>query len=129
MNAQKNNGYIAITTALIFGLLALFLAVSLGTTTLLARSGWREVENKKASYFLAHSCLETALLRMGQDYNYMGNETVTVGSDQCTIMTIEISGQNSVIKSRAVVGGATTNLKLAVDKSLSRVTLEEVTKF
>lgn len=120
-------GYLAITVALIFSLIALFVAASLGTRTLIARFNRLEYVNKKISYALARSCDDAALLRLRGDTNYAGNETLTVGSYTCTIFPVEQTPPNYVIKTKAVVQRATTNLKFTVNANLQHVSLEELT--
>jgi len=74
--------------------------------------------------------LEQVLLKLSLNSSYGGNETVTIGSDQCLILPIEISGSNKIIKTRALINSATTNLKLTVNSStLDIVSLEEIQKF
>ena len=124
---DSNQGYIAVVTALIMSMILLFIGVSGSTTGLMSRNNKLDFDNKHASYFLAQSCLDRARLRLGENYSgYTGNETLTVSGATCFILPIETSGQNKIIKARASVYGATTNLKLTVDQSLSQVSLEEL---
>lgn len=120
-------GYLAITVALIFSLIALFIAASLGTRTLIARFSRLEYVNKKISYALARSCDDVALLRMRGDINYAGSETLTVGTYTCAIFPVEQAPPNYVIKTKATVQRATTNLKFTVNAKLQHVSLEELT--
>lgn len=124
------SGYIAITTTIILSLVMLVLAITFGSGILLTRSGTLTFSNKKTSHFLAISCLEHARLKLAQNSNYSGNETLTIGSNQCSILVIETSESNKIIKSRAQIMGITTNLKLTVNAlTLSTASLEEVVKF
>jgi hypothetical protein len=74
--------------------------------------------------------LDHALLKLSGNSGYAGNEAVSISSYQCTISSVEISGENKIIKVRSQIGGSATNLKLTVKSSdLSTVSLEELVKF
>lgn len=124
-------GYVAITTAIILSLLVLVVALTLANSTFIARYNNVDFNSKKTSYFLARTCLNKALLKLSQNPNYSGNETVIIGGGyQCSIVSVETSGSNKIIKSRAQLGNAATNLRLTVNGStLSTVSLEEVVTF
>jgi len=124
---SKESGYLAITVALIFSLIALFVSLSLGTRTLLARLNRMEYLNKKIALALARSCDDVALLRLRQNPAYGGNETVKVGGYQCTVFPIENVPPNQVIKTKAAVQRATANIKMTVNSKLQQVSLEELT--
>ena len=125
-----SRGYIAITTTIILALVMLVLAITLGVTNLTTRLGEVDFMNKRLSYFTAQACLEDARLKLAIDSNYAGNEVVNVGSYQCSILDVETSGSNRILKARAQIQGPTTNLRLTVDSStLETVTLEELSKF
>lgn len=123
---SRERGYLAITVALIFSLIALFIAASLGTRTLIARFSRLEYVNKKISYALARSCDDAALLRLREDMNYSGNETLAIGTYTCTIFPVEQAAPNYVIKTKAAVQRVTTNLKFTVNSNLQHVSLEEL---
>ncbi len=124
---HPKNGYIAIVTALILSLIMLSVVVSVGTTSFLSSISKVDAANKTASFSLAYSCLELARFRLSENYySYTGNETSIIGGDSCNIYPIETSGQNKIIKTKAIITGATTNLKLTVDNNLNTVTFEEL---
>lgn len=123
-------GYIAITTSIILAILILVVAVSLGSSSLFTRFNAVDFNNKQISYFTARSCLSYALLKLTENSNYSGNESINVSEYQCGILPLETSGPNKIIKARSQIDGATTNLKLTVTaNTLSTVSLEEVVKF
>ncbi len=124
---SHNRGYIAIVTGIIMSMILLFIVISASTTGLMSRNAKLDFDNKYASYFLAESCLERARLRLGENYvGYVGNETLFISGATCSILPIETFGLNKIIKARASVYGATTNLKLTIDQSLGQVSFEEL---
>lgn len=123
----NRGGYIAIVSALIFMVLTLAVAASVGIGALLSRQSKNELLNKQASYLAARACLDRARLQLSQNWSaYAGNESVNVYDYQCSILAIETSGSNKIIKTTSAVSGATTNLKLTVDPSLATISFEEV---
>lgn len=123
-------GYIAITTSIVLSILIMIVAASLGSSNLFTRFNYLDFDNKQLSFVTARSCLNYALLKLAENSNYSGNETVDISSNQCTINPVETSGQNFIIKSRSQIEGATTNLKLTVNAAtLSTISLEELVKF
>lgn len=123
-------GYIAITTSITLALLIMIVAITLGSAHFITRFNISDFTDKQASLVLARSCLNYALLKLAENSNYAGNETINISSNQCAIRAIETAGSNKVIKSRGQLNGATTNLKLTVAiPSLSTVSLEEAVSF
>lgn len=125
------SGYLAITTAIIISLVMLLVASVLGSSSLFSRFSDLDSLSKKESYYLARSCVDYALLKMAVG-TYSGNETVLIGSQQCTILPIETSGNNKIVKAKgqSAVGGVTTNLKVTINSlDLSTVSSEEVRNF
>ena len=113
-------------TTLMLSVVVLFVAVSASTGTLLSRYSALESLNKKTSAAVARSCLDFALLNLGQNYNYLGNATVIVGTHSCYLDTIQTVNMNKIIKTKSVVNGATTNYQLIVDQALRSITFEEL---
>lgn len=124
---QAERGYVAITTTLIFSVVILFIATSIGAQTLIARTTRLEYLNKRTSVLLARSCLDIALLQLAADENYAGGETRIIGGQPCNILAVTSAPPNRIITTTAVVSGATTNLKATVNAAtLQHVALEEL---
>ncbi len=128
INYKNNrNGYIAVVTALIFMMLTLAVAASVGVGAFLSRQGKNELLNKQASYLAARACLDRARLQLSQNWSfYAGGERVDIYDYQCAILAIENSGQNKIITATSSVFSSFTNLKLTVDPALATVSFEEI---
>ena len=125
LNLQK--GYIAITTSIVLSLMLMLVAISLGSSSLFTRLNVVDFSNKQLSYFIARSCLNEALFKLADSSAYTGNETLTISSRTCALYPITTSAPNKIIQAKAIINGATTNLKLTVNSSsLSTVSLEEL---
>ena len=126
-NFNSENGYIAITTSIVLSLVLMLVAISLGSANLFTRLNVSDFSNKQLSYFIARSCLNQSLLKLADSPSYTGDETLNISAETCVLSAITTSPPNTIIQAKAVVNGATTNLKLTVNSSsLSTVSLEEL---
>lgn len=127
---NTTKGYIAILSVLVISLLMLVLAIGLGVGSFFTRAGTADFFDKRASHFAAFSCLEFGRLQLSLNDNYGGSATTTINGQSCYLYAVETVGAVKILKSRAQVQGATTNLKLTVDAvNLSTVSLEEIVRF
>lgn len=123
-------GYIAIITTIILTLICLTIVVSLGLSASLVRTENRDFIYKENSYYLASSCLDYARLKLVYNSSYAGNETITIGDRQCTVLPLTSSPPQKIIEATAQINNITTNLKLTVDDyTLKTISLEEVSGF
>ncbi len=120
-------GYIAIISALVISFVLMVVTFGVSISGYFVRFNILDSYSKEVSNSLAETCVDTALLRLAENSLYSGNETVALGTDQCSILPLETSGTQKIIKARAVVNDAYTNLKVTVLSSdLSIVSWEEV---
>ncbi|KKR04996.1 MAG: hypothetical protein UT32_C0024G0006 [Parcubacteria group bacterium GW2011_GWC2_39_14] len=86
---------------------------------------------KKQADSLATACIETALYKIADNASYGGNETVAVGSQNCTIRPIIYNGQTWTIESEAGVSNVKSRLRIVISKlvPISIVSWEEVGSF
>ena len=123
-------GYIAIITTIILTILCLTIAVSLGLSASLSRIENRDFIFKEVSHSLTSSCLDYARLKLVYNISYAGNEIITIGNYQCSILPITSSSTQKIIKATSQINNITTNLKLVVDDyTLQTISLEEVSNF
>lgn len=123
-------GYIAIITTIILTILCLTIAVSLGLSAAISRLGNRDFVLNTGAYYLTQSCLDYAHLQLAYSSSYAGNETITIGNYQCSILSLESPPSQKIIKATSQINNITVNLKLTVDAyTLQTVSLEEISKF
>lgn len=105
--------------------------VLLATTLSLAQFGLAsryfmlDLENKNESEKLADACVHIARIMVYNDPSYTTTaaRTVSVGAEECTIMSIQNGvGSNRVIRVRAAVRNAVTNLEVSVNSSTGAFT-------
>lgn len=126
--SKKEEGFIALVTAIALSLILLVVTVTLNQSGFLTRSTLLDSEYKERSSALAEGCVDTALLKLAADPNYIGLETITIGSDSCSILSVSPPGSPTrTIKTRAEFQEAATNLEVVINTSdLSVVSWNEI---
>lgn len=121
-----NGGFAALVTALILSLILIIITVTLTRSGFFARSAILEAEFKETSSALAEACVDVALLRLARDFSYVGNETVTVNENECTIRIIS----GNTIETTAEFRESITNLSVVFNPTdLSVISWDEVVSF
>lgn len=106
------------------------ISISLSSYAFFNRFNILDAELKKMSKSLAEACVETALLKLAQNKTYGGNENITVGDKQCSILAIESASGQKIVKTTATVKNFTTNLKITANEAdISIVSWQEVANF
>ena len=128
---MNNSGYIALISSIIISILVLGIALAISSAGYFSRFDILKNEFKERSSALAEACVDTALLKLAQNQSYNGNENISVGNDQCSILATENApGQKKIIKTKATFQNAVTNLKVTVNNAdLSVIYWEELAKF
>lgn len=108
-------GFIAITSSIVISLVIMTVVFAVSFTGFFNRSNISDSYYKQISKFVAESCVETALLKLGLDPLYGGSEIRSVNSDQCEIKPVETPiglPLVRIIKTKSIIQGAVTNLKV-----------------
>ena len=128
---KKENGFIALMTAIVLSFILMITAVALNQTSFFARSEILDAEYKNRSSALAEACVDTALLKLAVNPGYAGPDPdIPVGSDTCDIRPVITTGSQKIIQTRAEFQEAATNLEVKVDASdLSVVSWNECAWF
>jgi hypothetical protein len=101
------------TTAAIFVIATIMSSVLLASSSRLiaARGATVSLEDNLAAQYLAEGCAEVALLKLGLNPLYAGNETVTIGSESCTIRPV-LLGVPTTIETEATKNSRTYRLRI-----------------
>lgn len=110
-----SRGTIALIVILIISTLILVIALTIGFLNQgILRSAGQDNQSSK-SYYLAQACAETALIKLKQDINYVGDETLNIEDANCQIGTILGSGnENRTIQAWANFQEQVRKLKIKV---------------
>ena len=127
---MNDSGYIAIVSVVILSLLVITALLITSVSSFKSRLNSLDTESKERGIAIAESCGKIAILKIARNSNYLGNETISVGSSTCTILPIENFGVQKIVRSKAVLNRTVTNLKMVVDAAtLSIVSWDEVPNF
>lgn len=122
---KNQQGYIAITLAIILGMVLLVTILGLSFLIFFSSQGVTNTVLKESSYFTSRACLEEALLKITANPDYTGNEVVNVNGDQCTIVSVQQNGSNRTIVTTSTIGRSQTDLTVIVDANLQTISYEE----
>lgn len=123
ISANKNGGFIALITAILLTVILLVAVTSLNENGFFVRSEVLDSEYKNASQGLAEACISSAILSLAKDPTYsVVDESISVGSDSCTLDTIELDTPPGMVTISAsavypsgVSQGAVTRIQVVVD--------------
>jgi hypothetical protein len=133
---KQNEGFVALMSVIVISAFLLVMIFTLGVGTFFTRINILDTESKRVSLALAESCASRAMLSLSQNPAYVpvpGGECVGVGdtcgvSDAkmlCMICEVGASGADRSILTRAVFGGAYTNLRVTVTLGGSNLLVKE----
>ncbi len=112
---KKNDGYIALVSALVLSLIVIAVTFAVSLSGFLSRFNILASYTKESSAALAEACVETARLKLIQSSSYAGNEIIAIGTGTCTIYPLETPvGAQRIIKAAASTERSTTNLRVTV---------------
>jgi len=107
----NSGGFIALVTVLIIFAITLLIGLSVSLLSINeAQMGLKKFQSSQ-TYFLANLCAEQALMKLKENINYSGNETIEIEGGNCQILPIEgswiikVSGnfQNQIKKIKIII--------------------------
>ena len=121
----------ALTSVIIMFAILVALVLTLSLSGFFNRSNVLDVYSKERSLALAEGCAEETLLRLADDLNYAGGETIAISEGfNCEIMPVLLFGDYREVRTSAEVGEAITMILVRVDKDdLTLVSWEELDEF
>lgn len=127
---KNSSGYVALLSALIISAALALIIITLGLVSYLDRANIAATHYKEKSRALAEACVNVALLKLVANSSYAGNETITVASDTCKIVSVVPAGANAVISAQAQFQNDYTDYRVtAATGTASIVGWEELQSF
>lgn len=124
MISHSRHGYILLITILIIGAIASAILASLLLLGISANHVSLSVLQANQALANAQGCAEYGLMKLRESPSYAGNEFVTIGSDQCEILTIGgIGNNNRVLCTEGSVGDSIRRLEIVIDQILPETTI------
>ena len=118
---MNNRGYALVVSVLIFSTVLMLIGASATLNLIRSREQDTGAEAWTTAEWLAEGCAETALQALREDASYAGNETVTVGSQTCTIRPLN-AGVPTTIETEATVNSRPYRIRILVDPSTFDIT-------
>ncbi len=135
----KQGGFIALISSIIISAVLLDFAVTIGESSFHSRINNLDTEFKKVSSYLAEGCVNSALLKIAQNYNYepaVDGEIISISTDQndvaenCTIKSVAYDNENisshtktATIDVSANYNNAFSNIEVIANVSGSNMTI------
>jgi len=110
---MEKQGFIALVAILIILAVALLVGVSVILLAVSESAMSLQKTQSSQAYYLAILCSEDALMKLKEDTNYSGNETVSVTKGSCQILPVE---GNWTIKILADYSNQVRKIKIAVSQ-------------
>jgi hypothetical protein len=114
---KSNGGYIALISVIIISLILVGLTSLLSSGGYFTRASAANSEYKRISLGLAESCVNAALLKIGQNFDYspeLEGGVVQIGDQNCEIVSVG-SGTNRTIVTKASFQGAFSSMSITVN--------------
>jgi len=82
-------GFIALITIFIILSILLLLGLSFGFLAISETQMSLDKTQSSQAYFLANLCAEQVLMKLKENINYQGNETINIDNGNCQVLQIE----------------------------------------
>jgi hypothetical protein len=130
MTKHISGGYIGITSALIITVTLVVIVTTISLVSVFTRVDVSGTHFKEKSSALARSCVSAALLKIARTSTYAGGETLNVGSDTCSIVSVAASSGVRIISAQGIYDNSYTNLLVTIpSSSVSVIGWSEVQHF
>ncbi len=97
LSSPQPNGFIALASVIVIGAVGVALSFALMSQAITGSEISLSLDQSARAQALADACSEKALDAIRQDENYLGNETVTLGTGTCNIFaTVKAGSQYTV---------------------------------
>lgn len=119
MIKTTQSGYILLITILVIGAIASAILSSLMILGISANQVSFAVLQANQSLANAQACAEYGLMKLRQSPSYAGNEFITIGDDQCEILSVGgIGNNNRVVCAEGKVGDSVRRLEVVINQVL-----------
>lgn len=115
--ASDQQGYIALVSVLIISALVVLVATSASLASISEADMGLQESQAWQSFYLTTACAEHGLMKLKDDIEYSGNETLNFTNGSCTILPIEGTGdQDRTIKVTGNVSNQTSKIKVEINE-------------
>ena len=113
---SKERGYIALISVIIISALVVLITSSANLFSISESDMGLQENQAWEAFYLATACAEDALMKLKDNLNYKGNETLTFDNGSCTIEPVEGSkNKNRTIKVSGSAYNQTRKIKIEIN--------------
>lgn len=128
-NIERQKGLVALMTVLIILVIALVIGIGLTLRSIAGVTMSLQKIQSSEAYYLANLCAEQALMKLKENRDYPGGETINAQKGQCTILPVE---GKWIIKVSATSSNQVKKMIIVIDKISPKMIInswEEVADF
>lgn len=130
---HKRKGYIALMTMIVVTAVAILIVSAQAYVSITQGMNSLLYSNYLEAGALGSSCADDALLKLKNDHDYAGNETISLGHGQCQIYPIQnLGGEAREIRITASVNDTMKKIRIrtnVIDPNITFDSWEEVADF
>jgi hypothetical protein len=113
VNNQK--GYIALISVIIISALVILIASSANLLSISESDMGLQENQAWEAFYLATACAEDSLMKLKDDLNYEGNETLTFDNGSCTVEPLKGAGKkNRIIRVSGTAFNQTRKIEIEI---------------
>ena len=114
---KNQKGYIALISVLIITGAVLFIAINTSLFGISEAGMGLQKSQSSEAFYLAILCAEDALMSLKENLDYYGEETLTIGQGNCTILQVKGSGnKDRVVETTGTIYNQTRKIKIEIGR-------------
>lgn len=114
---KNQQGYIALMSLIIVSALVVLIASSANLLSISESSMGLQENQGWEAYYLANACAEEALMKLKNDLNYSGNETLDFDNGNCAIEPLEgTGGENRIINTSGTAYNQVRKIRIEINR-------------
>lgn len=127
---NQQAGFVLLISTIIIAAVLTAVIFSVSFRGFYTRFNLFDSESKERSLALAEACGQIAVLKRIQSSSYTGNETLPVGTGSCQVLTIDSTGSDIIIRTKAEIDDAVSNIQINLNSTtLAVIRWREVPNF
>lgn len=118
-------GFAVLFSVIVMGAIGTAISVMLLVQSVQSNKNSLSSVHAAQTQHMADTCAEYALNALRANQSYGGNEIVTIGSQNCSILPLEGSGQVRTIKTQSTVGSSTRRVRVITSQTTPSIIVSE----
>lgn len=123
--ASSVRGFAVLFSVIVMGAIGAIISVMLLNQSVQSNKDSLAILHAAQAQRIADACAEYALNELRASPSYDGNETIAIGSQNCSVLPMEGSGQVRTIKTQSTVGSSTRRVRIITSRMAPSIVLSE----